>query len=140
MRNEFLKSGFLTNAQQIGRMAATYPRFRRYSQHGRLRWVGEITPTPLSETYTVEITYALRGRPRVRVLKPPLEPLEPGGKIPHTFSDGSVCLHVPTDWSPQRFIADFVVPWISIWLFYYEIWRGTGEWLGGGHEPGKRNQ
>jgi hypothetical protein len=37
-------------------------------------------------------------------------------------------------------ISEYIVPWISLWLFFYETWLITGEWLGGGHEPntGKR--
>ena len=32
-------------------------------------------------------------------------------------------------------IAETIVPWASEWLFYYEIWKGTGEWYGGGDWP-----
>jgi hypothetical protein len=30
-------------------------------------------------------------------------------------------------------LAYTVVPWISEWLLYYELWLFTGEWTGGGH-------
>jgi hypothetical protein len=29
-------------------------------------------------------------------------------------------------------IATTIVPWLALWLFYYEIWRITGKWLGKG--------
>ena len=29
-------------------------------------------------------------------------------------------------------IATSIVSWLVLWLYYYEIWRVTGEWLGGG--------
>jgi hypothetical protein len=32
-------------------------------------------------------------------------------------------------------IADTIVPWLILWLFYYEIWHVTGEWKGGGVHP-----
>jgi hypothetical protein len=32
-------------------------------------------------------------------------------------------------------IATSIVPWASEWLLHYEIWRATGTWTGGGHEP-----
>ena len=31
-------------------------------------------------------------------------------------------------------IATSIVSWLAVWLVYYEIWRTTGEWLGGGIE------
>jgi hypothetical protein len=33
-------------------------------------------------------------------------------------------------------IAETILPLASIWLFYYEMWQATGEWLGGGEHPG----
>ncbi|MGH8092034.1 MAG: hypothetical protein ACREIF_00990 [Chthoniobacterales bacterium] len=34
-------------------------------------------------------------------------------------------------------LADTIVPWTSRWLYFYEIWLATGEWMGGGipHDP-----
>ena len=32
-------------------------------------------------------------------------------------------------------LATTIVPWCSEWLFYYELWLATGEWLGGGVHP-----
>jgi hypothetical protein len=34
-------------------------------------------------------------------------------------------------------IAATIVPWLSLWLYYYEVWLATGAWEGGGisHEP-----
>lgn len=92
----------------------------------------------MSQNYMVRIEYTLRERPKVWVLRPPLHPRRPGQRIPHTFRDGSVCLHMNHDWTPAMFIADTVIPWLTLWLYYYETWKATGEWLGGGHEPGDR--
>ncbi len=55
-----------------------------------------------------------------------------GISIPHVFSDGSLCLHIPGQWQSDMTIAEYIVPWIAEWLFYYEVWLATGEWLGGG--------
>ncbi len=35
-------------------------------------------------------------------------------------------------------LADTILPWASLWLFYYEVWLATGEWVGGGEHPGER--
>jgi hypothetical protein len=32
-------------------------------------------------------------------------------------------------------IADSTVPWSVEWLIYYEIWKATGDWHGGGELP-----
>ena len=40
-----------------------------------------------------------------------------------------------TDWRPDQKISEFIIPWIAVWLYFYEVWHITGEWLGGGHEP-----
>ena len=32
------------------------------------------------------------------------------------------------------------MPWVSLWLFFYEIWVVTGEWLGGGHDTADENE
>jgi hypothetical protein len=34
-------------------------------------------------------------------------------------------------------LADTIIPLASLWLFYYEVWFATGEWLGGGEHPGE---
>ena len=56
--------------------------------------------------------------------------------IPHTFRQPEVrpCV-CRFEWRRDRVIAHTIVPWTSLWLFYYEIWLATGEWLGGGEHP-----
>jgi hypothetical protein len=48
-----------------------------------------------------------------------------------------LCLYLPSadEWMPTQLIAETIVPWTSLWLFYYETWHATGEWLGGGDHP-----
>jgi hypothetical protein len=100
----------------------------------RLRWEGTLQPTPSSDTYLVQVEYTGAGRPDVKVLSPDLD--VPHNKLPHTFDDGDLCLHFPGEWNASHLIAYTIVPWASEWLLHYELWRATGEWLGGGHEPG----
>ena len=135
MRSRFFKSATLTFGQQIGRMADRHPRFHASLTRSVASWTGELQPSPMSESYMVRIEYTLRMRPVVRVLRPQLRGRTPGERIPHTFPDGCVCLHVHEDWTPASFIADTIIPWLALWLYHYEAWHATGEWLGGGHEP-----
>lgn len=99
---------------------------------GRLRWLGELQPSPLSDTYHVRIEYSLSRRPVIYVLEPKLE-TRPGEPLPHTFEDDTLCVHYPGEWTGDLPIEATIIPWISEWLLYYELWLATGKWLGGGH-------
>ena len=47
-----------------------------------------------------------------------------------------ICLYrYAFEFSRYKLLANTVIPWIVEWLFYYEIWLTTGEWLGGGEHP-----
>jgi hypothetical protein len=81
----------------------------------------------------VRIDYRENDFPQVRVLTR-LERFE-GRTLPHTFADGTLCLHLADDWNDGMLIADSTVPWAAEWLAYYEIWKATGEWHGGGEWP-----
>ena len=35
------------------------------------------------------------------------------------------------------YVADFIPPWVSTWLYFYEVWYATGNWHGGGTHPDK---
>jgi len=134
-RNKLFRRASLTAAQQIGRMASSYTQFHVGWARNVISWTGELQPSAISEKYIVRIEYTLGRRPKVLVLKPRLLRRVIRQRIPHTFLDGSLCLHIREDWNPAMFVADTIVPWTSLWLFYYEVWRAIGEWLGGGHEP-----
>jgi hypothetical protein len=103
-----------------------------------LDWTGTIQPTAMSRTYTVRITYTRRSYPKVRIVAPKLES-RPGESLPHVFSNGTLCLHVEEDWTPDMLIVNTTVPWTSEWLIHYEIWKFTGEWYGGGEWPPRRS-
>ena len=115
-------------------MSAAFPNFAIRMNRNSIEWRSEIAPFGCSKTYLVSITFSLQRRVKVWIVRPALESL-PGKKIPHRFSDGSLCLNVPEEWSSSMPVAEVLVPWISDWIYFYEIWLATGEWIGGGHEP-----
>jgi hypothetical protein len=39
------------------------------------------------------------------------------------------------EWNSSRFISETIVPWTSLWLFYFEEWLLSDEWKGGGVHP-----
>jgi hypothetical protein len=109
---------------------APAPHVRR----GRLTWTVQLQPTPLSTTYTVRVTCDGIARPKVLVVDPALQ--DPWGKgLPHVFPPEELCLYRDEFDVWRDLIAVKMVPWISEWLYYHELWLTTGEWLGGGEHP-----
>jgi hypothetical protein len=66
-------------------------------------------------------------------------PPEGGGKVGNLLLEP--CLFFPSreSWRSDVKLADIIIPWLSTWLEFYEMWRATGEWYGGGisHGPGR---
>ncbi len=122
-------------------MQSAFPDFQCSVQGGSLVCTGKIQPTELSAVYSVRIECPPDGPPVARVIDPPLRSRSDTERVPHTYSDDRPCLYYPKrrDWTPERAIAQTVVPWLSLWLFYYEIWLTTGEWKGGGIHNGKED-
>ncbi len=125
----------LDGSQQSAMLTMNIPTFQQVQRGNPFVWIGSIQPSPLSTIYKLQITYVhATSRPKVEIIDPHLEPRDVGSRIPHTFPDGSLCLHMPGEWSSLQPIYQTIIPWTSTWLYYYEIWKITGKWLGGGHE------
>jgi hypothetical protein len=105
-----------------------------------MTWFGEFTPSALSDTYKLKITYKLGQAPKAYIVSPkPLQLAEGAKRLPHTYnySNGKqqLCLYLPGtgEWRPSMVIAQTIVHWAVQWMYYYEIWVTTGRWMGGGH-------
>jgi hypothetical protein len=124
----------LSVAVQVQKMAKVYPSLRVKWERGEATWTGTITPLDGCSDYRVRISYRLEKAPRVAVLSPTLSDRGDGTPIPHRYSDGSLCLYFPRygEWASNYFLVDTIVPWTSLWLYYYEVWLATGTWHGGG--------
>ena len=115
-----------------------FPSSKTHIQRNCLVWEADIRPTVLSQIYNVRLTYKLGGHPRINVLKP--EAIIPENRcLPHTYQENLLCLYYPgsTEWRGDMLLSNTIVPWISEWLLYYEIWLATGDWFGGGTHPKK---
>ena len=126
----------LSQAKQIFAMAR-YQQFRvRCVRDREVRWTGTWRPTELSPEYCIEITYPQGRRPRIAILSPIL-PLGPGHtKLPHVFEgQKDICVHTSDEWNSGKLIADTILPWVSQWLYFYEVWALTGKWFGKGTHP-----
>jgi hypothetical protein len=129
--------------EQRAWMNRTHPDFRCEIRAGLLVCRGIIRPTPLNSPYRVRIEYRTGEPPLAWVEEPRLRRLNPDEPIPHTYAgdgpgeDDRPCLYLPGsgEWSSDKKLALTVVPWLSLWLFYYESWLATGEWQGGGVHP-----
>lgn len=123
--------------EQGAHICGYFPSFRVRYTDGQLIAHGNVQPTPRSNKYHLRITYRVGDKPRVQVIKPKLVPREPDGHLPHVYPGDELCLYLPSsgEWSAQKSIAQTIIPWSIEWLFQYEAWHATGEWLGGGAEP-----
>jgi hypothetical protein len=94
--------------------------------------------TPLSTEYTVAIELSVGLLPKVRILRPALKIRDGASCLPHFYTEsGTLCLHEAHEWNSLLYVADCIVPWTSLWLYFYEIWFLTGSWEGGGTHPNK---
>lgn len=123
--------------EQLAYMRMWWPQFTTRVRDGILTSVGGLCPGELCATYQVKVTYQAGDTPVVRVLNPELQPREENGRIPHMYGQERLCLFLPGtgEWTSEKPIAVTIVPWTSLWLYFYEVWHATGEWLGGGVEP-----
>lgn len=118
---------------QVSHVKMFFPRFSAWIKNGELISVGELQPTPLSDTYRVRIKYRVGKTPQVHVLSPAL--MRPDGvSLPHVYPGERLCLHLPKEWTNDHSLGRHLIPWIAEWLFFYESWIATGSWLGGGLE------
>ncbi len=119
---------------QIGEMRRRYPGFTSNWQRGKVTWTGILTPADGCRSYTLRIGYRLGDQPKVFVVHPGLVPRGDGGRIPHRYRDGSLCLYRPKyrEWTASDAVAETVVPWSALWLYDYEVWFVTSVWVGGG--------
>ena len=46
-----------------------------------------------------------------------------------------ICLYRYSEFNVYKLLADTIIPWTVEWLYFYELWLATGEWLGGGEHP-----
>ena len=113
---------------QRAAVKAAFPQFRwRITRAGGVEWRGTLQPTPESPAYEVRIIHEPDQRPMVYIDRPAIS-----SDASHRYSDGSLCLYWPEEWSwtARESLAATVIPWTAYWLYYYELWLKTGEWLG----------
>ncbi len=125
----------LSVAKQAFALRTTFPTVAASITPTMLMWTGALTPTPLSRDYTIRIVYVVGEYPKTIVIDPPLVS-DAEGLLPHTYRDGSLCLHEAHEWDASMLIVDTIVPWAAEWLAHYELWKRTGHWYADGDPSG----
>ena len=90
----------ITPIQQFGILRHEFPESSGTIQCGTMTWFGEFTPSALSDTYKLKITYKLGQAPKAFIISPkPLQLAEGAKRLPHTYnySNGKqqLCLYLP---------------------------------------------
>lgn len=126
---------------QIGAIKSYFPEgnFTQKSAH-KLEWIGKITPSPNSQTYSIKLQYSFKDGVSVFVTEPMPLPLAQGEtRLPHVYSHEKqkLCLYYPNgqEWNKSKYLVHTIIPWALEWLFHYELWLITGIWSGGGIHP-----
>lgn len=129
----------LSVRQQVAAMRRAWPRFRCSRIGETANWVGVLQPNSWIQGYRVHIRYWPKRREQeggvsVRVLEPELKISDAQMREVHVYRSGGLCLFNPHrgEWRPGACVARTIVPWTCEWIFHYEVWLATGEWLGGG--------
>jgi hypothetical protein len=90
----------------------------------------------------MELDYQQGEYPEVTVIEPNLPTLAGGKDLPHVYEQDPtrLCLFLPwtDEWTPQRKLTETVLPWSLLWLYYFEVWLRSGEWMGGGMHPSQQ--
>jgi hypothetical protein len=130
------KNKALSIWEQEALIKANYPLFRTIWNGRNIFWIGDLAASSVSTVFRIKIVYE-KGLPRIHVVWPKLQVRPDATSIPHTYSDNSLCLYFPGahEWDPTMSIADTLIPWTLLWLYYYEVWLVTGKWKGGGEHP-----
>lgn len=132
----FRYRGVLNLRRQVAEVRRLWPTLSATISGNTLTVSGEAQPTPLSDTYRIRVLYEFGQHPTAFVDQPALRPRYDSSQIPHVYPGPRPCLFLPRDWTGDEMIAATVIPWLLLWLTYYELWHATGEWQGGGEHPG----
>lgn len=126
---------------QVNEVEKSFDVIKKTIKCGKVELLLSMKPTSVSREYKIKLT-ARQNRQRVDIfiMEPKVNQYENGKKVPHLYSDGSLCLFYPkyNEWKYNDLWTETLIPWTSLWLYYYEVWQETGEWLGGGIH-GKKN-
>lgn len=127
-RSKFPQPSPLSPFKQAAFVCGKYDTFSsKVTGRDKVKLKGTLRPSLLHKPYQVEIEYQLGKFPSVRIVSPEIDP-----DAPHTFADNSICTFYPAYeiWNRRMKLSETLIPWISDWIFHYEIWLVTKKWNG----------
>ena len=140
-KKRYPKPKKFTLQQQKVALQAAYPEGSCTVRGGRkLLWCGKLRPTPVSNEYVIVLTWTPDDPPIVWVIGDTLEKLD-DPNFPHVYYVDQenkmiqICLYRHQEFNRHTLLDSTIIPWAKEWLYYYEMWLTTGEWLGGGEHP-----
>jgi len=133
-------------AIQLFNLNAKYKGLDYSLKRGNLVWKQKVRPSEISREYEITIKYN-GNTPEIYLYNQGIMK-EKNEKIPHCYERFynnenneyvKICIYYPKnqEWSRDMLLSDTIVPWAIDWIHFYELWRITGKWLGGGVEHGK---
>jgi hypothetical protein len=126
---KFFKSKPYNGLLQINAMKSKYPYFK-YKQNGDndIAFIGDLFIKPELPIYTVSVHYRGSLSPIVKILNPPLVQNPPH----YYYKTNTICLYHPDNykWRKGNLIAANIMSWTIAWIYFYEYWLQTGNWVG----------
>ena len=132
---KYQKTKVISLPLQLAKLTKVYSNISDATiRNGRLSFNVSIKPLETSESYLIHVEYIINLNPRAYLISPPLK--QYNGKNPHhifeTNENGQtqLCFYNTKfgEWNKSMYLADTIVPWLTSWLFAYEIWQITGQW------------
>ena len=123
--------------QQAQAIRVRWPGFTVTLNGDVLTATGQLRPTARSLTYEVQITYKLKNNPDIILSSPKIERNFKEEMPEHLYSQERLCLFRPIygEFRLSDLLSETILPWTALWLYHYEVWHLTGDWLGGGEHP-----
>lgn len=136
---KYIRPKSFTPIQQLIGLKKNFGNGEWHVKKNILHWQGVIRPVPVSREYVIRMIYKFGSKPSIYIVKPNLKELSKGRQVPHLYSqkEQKLCLYMPIymEWKPNQHISTTIIPWIYLWLFYFEEWLFSNEWKGGGERP-----
>ena len=141
-KSKYFKEPKLQLVEQKIFIKSEYPDSETFIRNGVLYWYGVVKPTPFSKEYQLKMEYRMGKYPRMWLVSEELN-VQTAHLIPHHYSINvdnnmiELCLFRPKfkEWMKNYPLSHTIIPWAIEWTYYYEIWKITGEWNGGGNHP-----
>lgn len=123
--------------QQAQAIRVRWPGFTVTLNGDVLTATGQLRPTARSQTYQLQITYKLKNNPDIILRSPKIDRNFKEEMPEHLYSQERLCLFRPIygEFKFSDFLSETILPWTALWLYHYEVWHLTGDWLGGGEHP-----